>query len=379
MLSNQPLYLKIKDDILAKINNRQLCPGDKLPTEQQFMQEYQVSRITVSKALNELKESGILIRYPHKGTFVSDSAQASSPETVSKPLARPAVNDGYQSLTEIALLLPSIPDLFSLTLINSVLSVFPPDQYICHIFRTDSPEKENILLRYCLEKEISGIVLFPQNHIYFDDSLLSMCLSRYPMVLIDRYLPYLDTSYVISDHYMAGSLCIRHLYELGHRQFAFVTICSDLETYSVRRRYEGIRDALQALGLPENAVHLVLNADSEHPKDDDQELFLNLILREHVTAIITSESNLCSYLFDLYQKNGYRIPDQLSLMTFDQPIHSTLNHDFFTHINQVEYQIGREAGILLKNRIEQQDTATYHRVITPALSIHSSTGPAPRL
>lgn len=377
MISNQPLYLNIKEDILTKINNRLLMPGDKLPTEQQLMQEYKVSRITVSKALNELKESGILVRYPHRGTFVSDSVQTASPERVSEPPAPPVSEVFHQPMTEIALLLPSIPDLFSLSLLNGALSAFSPDRYICHIFRTDSPDKENILLRYCLEKDISGIILFPQNHIYFDDSLLTMHLNRYPMVLVDRYLPYLDTSYVISDHYMAGSLCIRHLYELGHRQFAFVTICSDLETYSVRRRYEGIRDELQALGLPDHAVHLVLNADSEHPKDEEQ--FLNLVLQEHVTAFITSESNLCSYLFDLFQKNGYHIPGQLSLMTFDQPIHSSLNNNFFTHINQAEYQIGNEAGILLKNRIEQQDTAVYHRVITPALDIHSSTGPAVRL
>ena len=52
---DQPLYQKIKEDILRQIKDGQLLPGDKIPTEYQLMEKYGVSRITVSKALSELK------------------------------------------------------------------------------------------------------------------------------------------------------------------------------------------------------------------------------------------------------------------------------------------------------------------------------------
>ena len=47
-IMNQPMYQKIKEDILHQIKTSLLAPGDRLPTEHELMQHYQVSRITVS-------------------------------------------------------------------------------------------------------------------------------------------------------------------------------------------------------------------------------------------------------------------------------------------------------------------------------------------
>ena len=59
-LMNQPMYQRIKEDILHQIKTNLLSPGDRLPTEYQLMDHYQVSRITVSKALSELKSEGVI-------------------------------------------------------------------------------------------------------------------------------------------------------------------------------------------------------------------------------------------------------------------------------------------------------------------------------
>lgn len=64
--TNQPLYQQLMEDVRSQIENSLLLPGDKLPTEREFMQKYNVSRITVSKALNELKAEGLITRFPNK-------------------------------------------------------------------------------------------------------------------------------------------------------------------------------------------------------------------------------------------------------------------------------------------------------------------------
>ena len=134
---DQPLYQKIKEDILRQIKDGQLLPGDKIPTEYQLMEKYGVSRITVSKALSELKSEGIITRFPHKGTFVTKSV-------LLPPLVRDAPIPSSHtampaSMTEIACILPSITDSFSLSMVNGVQSVFPEDTYICHISRATIP------------------------------------------------------------------------------------------------------------------------------------------------------------------------------------------------------------------------------------------------
>ena len=371
--SNQPLYQKIKEDILQKLKENLLKPGDKLPTEQQFMEQYSVSRITVSKALNELKNEGIIVRYPNKGTFISESV--SFPSLVREvPAPAVAITSASAAMTEIACIIPTMDDLFSLTLINGVLAAFPEESCVCHIFQSRTPEIENYLLQRCMDLNIAGIVLFPQSHLFFSDQILAMQLQKYPLVLLDRYLPRLDTSYVIADHKAAGALCIQHLHDLGHQRIAFVTMNGG-DTFVIRQRIAGIMEAAHTFGYTEHAIQIVEKIDIRKRFPYYQELFLNMIVQNRVTAFITSESNVCSYLYNLLEYIGFRVPSQISLMSFDRPVNSQKNPDFFTHINQSEFLMGREAGTILKNRIEQNDMNVYHRVITPTLNIHESTKP----
>ncbi|MGB9857369.1 MAG: GntR family transcriptional regulator [Dictyoglomaceae bacterium] len=66
-----PLYYKLRESIREKILKGDYPPGSKIPSEQELMQEYQVSRMTVIRAINDLVQEGLLYRKQGKGTFVS--------------------------------------------------------------------------------------------------------------------------------------------------------------------------------------------------------------------------------------------------------------------------------------------------------------------
>lgn len=73
MLENDiaiPLYSQLKDRIISAINNDELKYGEKIPTEIEIMEQYNVSRITVRRAIEELVEERYLIKKQGKGTFV---------------------------------------------------------------------------------------------------------------------------------------------------------------------------------------------------------------------------------------------------------------------------------------------------------------------
>ena len=65
-----PLYEQLYDDISSKIATRKWKPGRRIPTEMELCKQYNVSRITVRKALEELVRTGVLIRQRGKGTYV---------------------------------------------------------------------------------------------------------------------------------------------------------------------------------------------------------------------------------------------------------------------------------------------------------------------
>lgn len=74
----QARFQHIKSALLDKISHGQMQSGDRVPSENQLAQIYQVSRMTARRALTELVDEGILARSQGLGTFVADHRPMSS-------------------------------------------------------------------------------------------------------------------------------------------------------------------------------------------------------------------------------------------------------------------------------------------------------------
>lgn len=69
-----PLYYQLKESLKKRIVSKEWKPGTKIPTESEICEMYDVSRVTVRKALEELQLDGYLDKKQGKGTFVRDTA-----------------------------------------------------------------------------------------------------------------------------------------------------------------------------------------------------------------------------------------------------------------------------------------------------------------
>lgn len=65
-----PLYQQLKEEIKLSITSGKLKPGQKIPTETELSHKYNISRITVRRAIEELCQEDFLIKKQGKGTFV---------------------------------------------------------------------------------------------------------------------------------------------------------------------------------------------------------------------------------------------------------------------------------------------------------------------
>ena len=70
----QPLYRQIKSLITQSLVSGEWGPGDPIPSEIELASRYSVSQGTVRKAVTELADENLLIRYQGKGTFVASHA-----------------------------------------------------------------------------------------------------------------------------------------------------------------------------------------------------------------------------------------------------------------------------------------------------------------
>jgi len=77
-MNSSPRYIQIQDFIHEKINSHVWLPGSKIPTELELTKQFNVSRMTVNKAIRDLVNKGLLERTPRLGTFVCHKKAESS-------------------------------------------------------------------------------------------------------------------------------------------------------------------------------------------------------------------------------------------------------------------------------------------------------------
>ena len=71
-LAMQPLYLQVKNHILTNIDSGKWTPSARVPSENEIVREFGVSRMTANRALRELQDEGVLVRIAGVGSFVAN-------------------------------------------------------------------------------------------------------------------------------------------------------------------------------------------------------------------------------------------------------------------------------------------------------------------
>src|SRR5690625_3851973 len=90
------MYLQISDDLRSKIDSGYYKIGEKLPTENELMEIYSVSRVTARRAMDTLAQEDLIIKRPGRGSFVIEN------ESVDKS----SVNPNMEKM--IGVIFPSI-------------------------------------------------------------------------------------------------------------------------------------------------------------------------------------------------------------------------------------------------------------------------------
>jgi GntR family transcriptional regulator, histidine utilization repressor len=73
-----PLYVKVKKHILGHIHSGRWKPGRRVPSENEIVRQFRISRMTAHRAMRELTSDGYLERLPGVGTFVREPTVGSS-------------------------------------------------------------------------------------------------------------------------------------------------------------------------------------------------------------------------------------------------------------------------------------------------------------
>ncbi len=196
-------------------------------------------------------------------------------------------------------------------------------------------ENEHELFSLFTNWNLDGVILTG----LFEDSFFGRLVTTdKPIVLLDSYVKNRKVFNVGLEDYRGGYIATEYLIRRGHRNIVFAS--PHIERAGVlEERFRGYRDALKAAGIPLETRNVY-----EHPItiDEGRELGRILAERRDVTAVFASADLLAAGIIGGLNERGLRVPEDVSVMGFDDVYISRITTPQLTTV----HQDAREKGVL---------------------------------
>ena len=367
-----PLYVQLFNQLSHLILSGEWKPGSRLPSEAEWQRQLKISRSTIRQALDKAETQGLVVRVPGRGTFVAQS-----------PIrARTSQLIGYITCDSFRYLQGQL-----VSGAESIVSAKGYRVVFCNSNR-DINEENELLERLVLEDKVEGILIWPILHADPSRRLFQLTTQRQiPVVLVDRTFEGLACDYVTSDNHGGARAVIEHLIELGHRRIAFLSR-PVLQLLTISERLRGYQDALQDAGIAplvpwlvgavgqEMEIVFALQNYGEPASQEIEQIVQYLQSPTRPTAIFAMNDMMAMQVIKAAKSIGLRVPDDLSLMGFDdESVVNTILDVPLTTIAQDGFALGKRAAELLIERIEGYDGPPRREVLPTQLRVRASTAP----
>lgn len=196
--------------------------------------------------------------------------------------------------------------------------------------------------------------------------------SSTPVVAID---PVRDSKVpsVTAENLPGAVSAVEHLVGLGHRRIGFIAGRSSLAAAWARE--EGYRRALTSAGIAVDPA--LIGRGDFHPETATAPARALLELSERPTAIFAASDAMALKVLDVARELGLSVPEELSVVGFDNIPDSALARPALTTIDQPMYQLGYEAARMLTALVAGTWQGPHQVLLQTELVTRASTAPPP--
>lgn len=227
---------------------------------------------------------------------------------------------------------------------------------------------EDPLPRFILNKSVDGIIIagkVPQNLI---DRITVL---KFPIVFVDYTTNSDCCPLVLIDNVQGGIIATSHLVDLGHRNIGFIG--ADIKHPSLYERLNGYKQTLEKAKIPINENYI--STESEYPDrqngyDAAKKLFSK---NKAITALFACNDAMAIGVMHFLKDNGYKIPDDVSVIGFDDVEADLLLDPPLTTIRVPKIELGAEAFRTMLKHLNKNESNK--KILVPVeLIIRKSTG-----
>ncbi|WP_341994532.1 LacI family DNA-binding transcriptional regulator [Microbacterium sp. LWH7-1.2] len=269
----------------------------------------------------------------------------------------------------IALVVSDINNPFAIQQIRSVGEAARERGYTVVFTHTEASEKNELdQLRTLIEHRVDGVVLSPVTN--RPDSVDFVMGQNVPISVIGYPMPYNDVDVVRSDSRTAAEELTRYLIGLGHERLAMLS--GPREIVTARERTQGFAAALAAAELePVSLHHAPYTADGGYR-------MMQAVLQADTrpTAVVTANNLIAVGAARASRDLGVKVPNELSIVTFDDAPSDAVLDPYFTGILQPTAEMAETATRLLLERVSGDYSGEGREIVLPTrLEVHASTAP----
>lgn len=250
----------------------------------------------------------------------------------------------------IGVIIADIANPFFMKIMRQIETIIGGHGYTMLIVSTDdNAEKESKYINIMINKGVDGIVISPTGE--NEDLLYLVQKKGIPVVLISRRPNrlYFDTVYV--DKADGTKKLNKYLFDKGHKKIALIT--GPKEFSSNKDRLRGYIESYFQENIQTDNT-LIMNGEFtyEFGLASMKKIVDN---KMDITAIIAGSPQITTGIYTQTKRMGVRIPEDISIVTYGDILNAELIEPRLTYINAMEEEIGREAGKLILQRIDNFD------------------------
>ena len=271
-----------------------------------------------------------------------------------------------QKSTTIGIVVPSINNMFFTELVNGIENEAKMNSLSIILACTnDDPEEEQKCINNFISRNVSGIIAAGPNTQNIRTKFYENISHKIPIVFVNSEYCCSNISYVSANEALGAETALDYLKDNGHTDILFVR---GKDSYSYDIKEKVYKDFMTKYShFDSSKIINIGNGNKIETVDNTMNIFLDILKDFSFTAVFACNDLMAVGILNACKRLGIKVPNEISIIGFDNIPLSTLIEPKLTTIDQNMFLLGVNSAKLLTEKINSNNKSSRKIIVDTSL------------